>query len=205
MFSSTNPLLKEALRKFLHLLQVFTLMAYTFLAETFSKQTGLLFLTALMLLLLEFEYFRIEYKSSAWLRLREIFEKWVARKKEKNNMVSGVFFIISAIICFAVFDYKIALAALLFFIFGDLTSAITGMLWGKKKIFRNKTYIGTFYGFIANLLVGYVVLTGEPQIFIPMAVTASFVEAITQKLDDNLTVPLFSGFIGQLIVFYTRI
>ena len=35
-----------------------------------------------------------------------------------------------------------------------------------------------------------------------MAIVASFVEVITNKLDDNLTVPLFAGFVGQMIVYY---
>jgi dolichol kinase len=34
-----------------------------------------------------------------------------------------------------------------------------------------------------------------------MAGTATFVETITDKMDDNLLIPLFSGFNGQLIVF----
>jgi len=31
-----------------------------------------------------------------------------------------------------------------------------------------------------------------------MAITATFVESIVEKLDDNLLIPLFSGFNGQL-------
>jgi len=57
-------------------------------------------------------------------------------------------------------------------------------------------------GFVANLAVGFVVLPQFFYIVVPMAVVASFVELITNKLDDNLTVPLFAGFMGQLIVYF---
>ena len=33
-----------------------------------------------------------------------------------------------------------------------------------------------------------------------MAFTATFVEFMTNKMDDNLTVPLFSGFVGHILV-----
>ena len=38
-----------------------------------------------------------------------------------------------------------------------------------------------------------------------MAFTATAVEVVTNKLDDNFTVPLFAGFVGQMIVYYTDI
>jgi len=34
-----------------------------------------------------------------------------------------------------------------------------------------------------------------------MAGTATIVETVTDKLDDNLLIPAFSGFNGQLVVF----
>jgi hypothetical protein len=34
-----------------------------------------------------------------------------------------------------------------------------------------------------------------------MALVASIVELMTGKLDDNLTVPLFAGFTGQIIAY----
>ena len=89
-------------------------------------------------------------------------------------------------------------------VFGDLVASLTGVAFGSKKIFKNKSYIGTSCGLIANIAVGYIVMPQHSEIIIPMAVTASFVEMVTKKLDDNLTVPLFAGFVGQLVVFYAH-
>ncbi|MEK7523944.1 MAG: hypothetical protein AAB588_02830 [Patescibacteria group bacterium] len=122
------------------------------------------------------------------------------RKHERDNVTGAIFLVISTIIVFAAFDYPIALLALLFTTVGDLAAAIMGMAFGTTKIFRNKSYVGTLSGLIVNIIMSYLILPDYPEIFLPMAITASMVEMLTQKLDDNLTVPLFSGFIGQLIV-----
>lgn len=196
---------KEIYRKLFHLLQIPILVGYTVISIMLSKRIGLLTLTAVLLILLELEYLRIEYKPAITRWLTKFINRWLLRKKEKNNVVSAVFFVSGSIIAFSVFDYPIALAALLFTALGDLVAALCGIRFGKTKIFRNKTYVGTFMGLITNIIVGYLLMGSYPQLFIPMAMTASLVETLTQKLDDNLTVPLFSGFIGQLLVFLLRI
>ena len=86
-------------------------------------------------------------------------------------------------------------------VFGDLASALVGIKWGKHKLFRNKTVEGFLAGLLMNLLVGVLFLGNFPLIFIPMALVASVVELMTNKLDDNLTVPMFAGFAGQMIVY----
>lgn len=197
--------MREFFRKLVHLVQLPILLGYTILMVTFSQRIGLLFLTVLLLICLEFEYFRIEYKPSFTKRIVRFFEKFILRKREKNNVVSAIFYIAGAIIAFAVFDYPVALLALLFTALGDLAAALTGTMWGKTKLFRNKSYVGSFSGLITNIAVGYLFLGEFPEIFLPMAIVASLVEMFTQKLDDNLTVPLFSGFTGQVIVFLAGI
>lgn len=196
-----DSLTKEIYRKFIHLLQIPVIVGYTLIAATLTPRIGLWALTAVLLILIELEYLRLEYRPTITKKwLTKLIERWILRKREKNNVVSAVFFVAGAIISFSVFDYRVALLALLFVALGDLVSALTGISWGKKKIFRKKTYLGSLCGFLMNLIVGYFVMPEFPQIFLPMAITASIVETITQKLDDNLTVPLFSGFIGQLLV-----
>ena len=196
---------RELLRKLVHLLQIFIIAGYTFLHFYFSPRIGVLVLTGLLLLLLEIEYFRIDYPTRIGFRITTFFSKFFLRKHEKNNITGAIFLVISIILSFAAFDYQIALLALLFTVFGDLAAALMGMAFGTKKIFRNKSYIGSFSGLLVNMLIGYVILPHEPSVFIAMAITATVVETLTQKLDDNLTVPLFSGFVGQMIVLWAKI
>ena len=93
----------------------------------------------------------------------------------------------------------IAFTAMLMMFAGDAFSAGFGMLFGEKKIRGKKTYIGSFAGLISNLIVGWFVLTEYPQLFIPMALTATVIETLTNKLDDNLTVPVSTAFVWYLL------
>lgn len=200
-----SDLRKELLRKLIHLFQLPIIAGYTFLHFYFSPRIGILALTALLLLLLEWEYFRLDYRVKIALPINALIYKLFLRKHERNNITGAIFFVISAIICFAAFDYQIALLALLFTIFGDFAAALTGIAFGKTKIFRKKSYIGSLSALTVNLIIGLILLPSSPHLFIPVAFTAAVVETLTQKLDDNLTVPLFAGFIGQMIIFWNKI
>lgn len=193
-------LLREVVRKLFHLSGLVTVVIYVFCLRYFSERVAILVLTALLLLLIEIDHIRIEHRP----KLLAIFDVFF-RRHEKNNISGAVFFVISCVICFAAFDYWIAVLAMFMTVFGDIFSALVGKSFGKTPLYRGKTFAGTCAGFSANLIVGFLVLPDFPLVFVPMAVTASFVELITIKLDDNLTVPLFAGFIGQMIVYFTGI
>jgi dolichol kinase len=145
---------------------------------------------------MEVEYVRLEVKPKFPEYLN------IFRPKERDNVTGSIFFISATIISFAVFDYGIALLALLLTVFGDLASALVGIKFGKHKLVHKKTLEGFLAGFLVNLLVGSLILPDHPMIYIFMAFVASTVELLTGKLDDNLTVPLFSGFAGHLIAYF---
>ncbi len=190
-----RALRKEILRKLIHLLELPVLLGYTVLAALYGPKVGILALTALLIILLEIEYIRLEYK----LRLPAVID--ILRRKEKDHLAGSIFFVSSTIICFAAFDYPVALLALLMTVFGDLAAALVGIKFGRTRIFRKKTLEGFAAGLLINIAVGYIVMPGEWRLFLPMALTASLVELWTGKLDDNLTVPLAAGFSGQILLF----
>jgi len=116
---------------------------------------------------------------------------------------------VGAIICFAVFDYRIAIAAILMTTFGDLTAAIIGKRFGKHWIpgLKNRAWEGVLAEFAVDLALGYglMKLFQMPNAFIialAMAVTATIVETVVHKLDDNLLIPIFSGFNGQVALMF---
>ena len=191
----------EILRKAVHLLSPLVIvLAYTFMLKYFSERFAILVLTAFLLAFLEFEYMRVEERS----RLALIFEGFF-RKHEKNTLSGAVFVIISCIICFSAFDYWVAVLALFMMSFGDIFSSLIGSVWGKTRLFRRKTIVGTLAGFTANFGFGVLILPEFLLLVLPMAVVATFSEMTTNKLDDNLTVPLFAGFVGQMIVYFYNI
>ncbi|MBD3360936.1 hypothetical protein GF366_03995 [Candidatus Peregrinibacteria bacterium] len=187
----------EIVRKTFHLSSLLIVVGYTLALTYFSDRIAILTITGLLLLFLEIEYIRIEHKP----KFAEIFDRFF-REHEKYNLSGSIFLVIACIICFAAFDYWIAVLALFMTVFGDLFSALIGRAFGKAKLYKNKTYIGTFAGLAANLITGLLLLSGFISIVAPMAFIATFTEVLTNKIDDNLTVPLFSGFVGQMLVFF---
>lgn len=199
MFKS-SPFIWELFRKAVHLSGLLIVVGYTLLLNYFSERVAILAITALLLILIEIEYIRLEHRPKLAVLFDDLF-----RSREKDNVSGAVFLVISCIICFAAFNYWIALLALFMTVFGDLFAAIFGKAFGKTVIVNNKTFVGTFAGLAANLVTGLLIMPEFLYLVIPMAITASFVEFITNKLDDNLTVPLFTGFIGEMIVYYAQI
>jgi len=185
------------LRKTVHLSGLLIVVGYTILFHFFSANIAILVMTALLLILLEIEYIRIEHKP----RITSMFDG-VFRHHEKDNISGAAFLVISCIICFSAFNYWVAVLALFMTVFGDLFAALFGKVFGKTKLHNNKTVIGTSAGFAANFAVGALTIPGFLIVTLPMALVATITELLTNKLDDNLTVPLFSGFMGQMIVFY---
>ncbi|MBI2658604.1 CTP--2,3-di-O-geranylgeranyl-sn-glycero-1-phosphate cytidyltransferase [Candidatus Woesearchaeota archaeon] len=196
-------LFHEIGRKIIHITILIVLAAYFLIqdsligagyTEALSKQVALLFLVALLILFLILEYFRLE------LNWKMPFFSQFIRAKEQHRMYGVIYFLSATIISLAVFDYKIALAALLMTTFGDMVAALVGKRYGSTLIFRNKTWAGFLGEMGTNLVVGFIILDSI-YVILGMAVVATIVETLVDELDDNLLIPLFSGFAGQLILF----
>lgn len=190
---------KEIIRKFLHLAGYWNLAAFIVISEFIGEKIAFLFLTLILLLLLELEYLRVEH---GLLQVPPQFN--IFRKKEQSAFGGHVFMTLAAIVCFAAFSRTIAAAAFSMAVLGDIFAALIGKRFGRLKfIFSNKTLEGTLAGFGANIFAGYFFLNSLNNfwlILLPMAVVASIVEVFTQKLDDNLTVAIFAGVAGQLLL-----
>jgi len=181
-------------RKVVHIIILIILAFYFFIENTHGKQIALLFLVGLLILFLVLEYFRIEL---GWkIPLASMF----IRAKEENRIYGVVYFLSASIISLAVFDNKIALAALLMTTFGDMVAAIIGKRYGTTLIYGNKTWAGFFGELAINLVVGFLILDSI-YIILGMAFVATIVETLVDELDDNLVIPIFSGFVGQIILY----
>ncbi len=187
---------REVLRKLFHLMGLFVVFGYSLTRLYFGERVALLALTALLLVLLEIEYVRLEYTLKLPERVVRFF-----RHHEKDRVTGAIWLVAACIISFAAYDYPIAFLSFFFVIFGDMFASLFGMKFGRHKMFRSKSWVGFGAGLAVNLLSGVFILPDQPLVFVTMAVTASVVELLTSKLDDNFTVPLFSGFIGQLMVY----
>ncbi|HLC62457.1 MAG TPA: CTP--2,3-di-O-geranylgeranyl-sn-glycero-1-phosphate cytidyltransferase [Candidatus Nanoarchaeia archaeon] len=181
-------------RKIIHMTILIILALYFFIENTHGKQVALIFLVGLLIIFLVLEYFRID------LGWKIPFFSLFIRAKEEHRMYGVVYFLSASIISLAVFDKKIALAALLMTTFGDMVAAVVGKRYGATLIYRNKTWAGFLGELAINLVVGFLVLDSI-YIILGMAFVATIVETMVDELDDNLMIPIFSGFVGQTILF----
>ena len=188
----------EVGRKLIHITILIVLWVFFIIEKAYNKQIALVALVLLLIIFLISEYFRLE------LGWRIPFFSQFIRPKEEHRMYGVIFFLSATVICLAVFDYRIAIAALLMTTFGDMMAALAGKKWGETILFKNKTMVGFNAELAVNLIVGFIVLHSLPAsiyIILGMAITATAVETLVDELDDNLLIPLFAGFVGQMIFY----
>lgn len=183
----------EVSRRIVHFLILIALIAYSIIKVGIGQKAAMLTIVAVLLFFLILEYFRIEHDITI-----PLYSKMIT-PQEKDRLSSVIYFLTATTICLAIFDFKVALAALLMTTFGDMAAAMIGRKYGLTLIFRNKTLVGSVSELIINLIIGFLILTNI-YVMIAMAFTATLVEILVDELDDNLLGPLFAGFVGQLMI-----
>ncbi len=185
----SDDLINELKRKTVHLTSIMIVLFYYYL----GKQVILSLLTLFLILFLELEYFRIEWGKKLPI-VHSLF-----RIKEADRLGGHVFLGIGCIIAISVFPKEIASAAILMTTFGDASAAIFGKAFGRTWIpgLKNRAIEGCAAEFVADIIIGWIFLPNWAAVLV-MAGTATVVETLTNKMDDNLLIPLFSGFNGQL-------
>ncbi len=127
-------------------------------------------------------------------------------RQSEVKQASGVpFYVGSCLVAILIFPKHIALLAILHLIFGDPSSSFFGVLFGKDKLFPNKSLQGTLGGFVACMTVTWIYLfstgLGEGrQVLLAMigGVSGAIAELLPLNIDDNFTIPLISGSITYL-------
>ena len=192
MATQEFSLKRELQRKAVHATSVLIVIFCYFL----PKEVILLPLTLFLILFLEVEFIRID------LRLKLPFFHKLYRENEKDRLSGNVFFLIGAIIAISVFSKEIASAAILMTTIGDAFAAIFGKRFGRTWIpkLKDRAVEGCTAEFAVDLLIGFVFLHSWLVILV-MAGTATIVETVVNKIDDNLLIPLFSGFNAQILTY----
>jgi len=124
------------------------------------------------------------------------------KEKEKNNPVDGLNLLISGILVSLLFEPRISILVILIAIIGD-TVATLGGLYGKNKVFKesnNKTtYEGLILTFLVNLILSVIILKFI-WISVIISLMAVIIESMVQKIDDNLVVPILTGYIAHILI-----
>lgn len=197
-------LFNEIKRKAVHIFALTYIVIYVIFSKFYSHENGLFALVCLLIVFLIADFFRVERKK----KILFFYQFW--RPKEKGRFGGQVFFLSGVIIAFAVFSFKIAIAAILMTIFGDMAAALIGKKYGKHYLasLKERAWEGILGEFFVNVIVGVLVFFWGAWnfsslelwvIIFVMAFAATLVETVLDKLDDNLMIPVFSGFFGYVV------
>lgn len=190
-------------RKLWHMCGVLFLV-YLYLTLPYKQ---LVYVGAVMLIgtiLLDFS--RLQYEPlNKWV---QFFMNPFIRKEERNQLSGMSFMAVGTYMTALLFPREVVFLSFVFLALGDPVASFFGVLYGKNKI-GTKSLEGTFACFLICTLVASIYFTyynffGH-RIFItvPLAgligATCELIEI--KQLDDNMTLPLFSG-LGLWVLFY---
>ena len=161
--------------------------------------SGLVTLTSLSL---DLARFRTPY-------LNRLFVRWLApvlKNDEAFKITGATYLLVATFGCFLVFDQTIAVMALLFLALGDPVAGLVGGRTPGPRVFGKSP--GGTAAFILVSLAVVAALTASGVIhyhwaLVAGAVIAALVELAPIPVDDNLTIPLFSGLFMNLLLVWT--
>lgn len=125
------------------------------------------------------------------------------RRREIRRLSGASYLLLGCLITTLLYRKPIVVAACTFIVVGDTFAAIFGQNIKSRRIFLNKTLLGSL-GFLgAALLSAYVLylLIGTLPLshLLIGALAASVFEALPLPLDDNFSVPIITGFVMSLL------
>ena len=186
-----NDLMKsEFARKAIHLSNAIIPLSYHYF---FSDKIDMIIVLASFLIFCFF----IEIYRKNNLVLSRIFSNWfefMMRDKEKKGELTGATWVfVGALFTILLVPDPFNIISLLFLSFGDTFAAIIGTRFPYIKLGR-KTLTGSIAGFSACLTIGLAInVPIAYEIIFIGAFMAMFVEILPLPVNDNVSIPIFSG------------
>ena len=172
--------------------------AYLYFNLGLSQKEWVPILLSLAFLSLSLEIARLRFKFLNHLVLLVMGP--FMRASERDSISGMPFYALGVGLALAFFEEKIAILSILFLIFADPISSYVGIKFGKTKILPNKSLEGSLAGVCVcsfiTLLYGYYygASGGGFLLFVLLAgFIGSISEFVSQRVDDNLTIPIISG------------
>ena len=157
----------------------------------------------------------VEYARSRWEWVNSLAVKAmgpVMRDSEVNQLTGIPFYMASCLFSFLIFPRHVTVLAILYLAFGDPSSSFFGVLYGRNKIFPNKSLQGTLGGFTVCAIATFLYLHFEafpPGKVLLLSLIGGFSGAISELLplnvDDNFAIPVVSGALMALALWSAQL
>jgi dolichol kinase len=190
---------KHVGRKIYHLLGgLFIIAAYIYL----GRARGLTVLAALTAVATAIDASRFIFPKFNYFIFKHF--RALIRESERNTITGTPPYLMGMLGSLFLFSLPVAVCSIIFLACGDVSATIVGERWGTTKISGVKSLQGTSAFFAASLLSGAlagVYWQGLPLYVVAAgALTASVVEILPLKFNDNLTIPIISGAVMQALI-----
>jgi len=182
----------ELYRKSIHIFSSIIPLFYVFFSKNLTLK--ILIPLALIFIMVEIIRFNINFINRIYIKiLRDII-----RVQERKRFSGATYLLISSVLVILFYDKSIAVACLLFLTLSDSAAALFGKRFGKIKIY-NKTLEGSLAFLLSSLIIVYLIKSLNFITGVSGAITATFVEFTLTNIDDNLSIPIISGLVMQLV------
>lgn len=175
----------QVYRKIWHLSFIWAPVAYYYGLST--KAAILLSLVAVAFFL-ALDLIRFNWKRGNEIAYRVL--PWLLKDQERKSLNASIYFALSCLICATFFERRVAALAIALLCVGDPVAAIVGTRYGTIRIL-NKSFQGSLACFV--VCYGVSRLLFDPTVSFWAALTATFFELISSRLNDNLSIPIFTG------------
>lgn len=182
----------EVKRKSVHLAGLIIPIAYYFV----GKKTGIIILGSVTAFIFLCELLRFVNPKFNNFFCR-LFSS-LLRGHEREDVTGTGYFLFGALLSIILFEKRHAIVCSYFLILGDFFAALVGIKWGRIKILPPKSLEGSLACFSVCLLVALAHKL-NPIIAVAGAFTATIVELVSLGINDNLTIPIISGFVMWIV------
>ncbi len=182
------------------IVHIFVGLSVAVLAFVLSRGVVLVLMgsATFVFLLIDLLRLRLPWMSS-WFQA--LFQPFL-RDYEASRLTGASFLLVACLVSLTAFNREVAVLAISFLAVGDPIAGMVSERFGKTRLFR-KTLEGALACLAACLATGlvwyYVGLNVPLMIVIVGAVCAAIAESLPLPVDDNITIPLFSGLMMWLM------
>lgn len=185
---------KEIQRKSIHLATTLIPLAYIYIIP--KKEHIFIFCVFMAIGFLSADLLRMYWKTAEKYFLK-LFSNLLREEELKNQLTGATYLFIGLILTVFLFRKEIAIPVMLFLTIADPVAAIVGKAMPVKKIFRKS--VGGFLGFLLCALIIVNMVFGFTYFGLIVAVVTATIEMIPLKINDNLTIPVISGYLLILL------
>ncbi len=131
----------------------------------------------------------------------------VSRPHERAKTNGSTFYVLAIFLLLIFFSKPVALISVLILGFADPAASVIGKLWGRRKLFKDKSFVGTGSFFTVAFAVSFgFAMLALPEYSVAyrliaaagISLVATATELLSTRIDDNFSIPMSAALAASL-------